>query len=499
MIQAPDLEFAAVLPLLALAVGAFGVLVAELWLTARGTGPNRAGTALVGLSAAVLLFAGILAAQGFATGAAPSFNPAHPLIRLDRFANFATALVAGATLLACLLSNGYLQEKRLHHGEYYALLLLSAAGMALLVASVDLVSAFLGIELLSIPLYVLAGFDRGALRSNESSLKYFVLGSFASAILLYGMALVYGATGATHYGAIAAALDPTNRLAQIGVGLVIVGFTFKVAAVPFHQWAPDVYEGAPTSVTAFMATAVKIAAFVGLARIATEAFANVEGLRALFGALSAATMVIGSFMAVIQESVKRMLAYSSISHAGFLLVALAAGGDEAHAALLFYLAVYSVALLGVFAAIVSLAHRGQEAERFEDFDGLASIRPGLAAALALFLISLAGIPGTAGFFGKLLVILAAVRAEQLPLAILMALSSVVSLFYYLRLPVAMYMRPLRVRDHRERSDFLELGVLAACAVLVLWLGLAPNGLPALPGLHAVEWTRASAASLTQLP
>ncbi len=498
MIPTPSLELTAILPLLFLGVGSLAVLLLELWLSARRTSKTRAGTALVGLSSFTLLLVVIVSAQAFSVGDAQTFNAAHPLVRLDPFANWTTLLVALTTLFACMLSNGYLQERGLHHGEYYALLLLSASGMCLLVASVDLLSAFLGIELLSIPLYVLAGFDRKNLRGNEAGLKYFLLGAFASAILLYGMALIYGATGSTHYAEIGAALasgsSPASLapLTEIGVGLVLVGFTFKISSVPFHQWTPDVYEGAPTSVTAFMAVTVKIAAFAALLRLVTEAFASVENLSILLSALAAVTMIVGNMMAVIQTRVKRMLAYSSVAHAGYLLVPLAAGGSDGHAALVFYLAVYSFATLGVFAGIVSLAHRGQEADRFEDFDGLSKTRPGLSALMVVFLLSLAGIPGTAGFLGKFQVFMSAVGAEMPWLAILMALTSVISLFYYLRLPIAMYMRPAHESGHRPRSDFLELGVLAACIAMVVLLGLAPN---TFPWMKALDWTRVSVAAL----
>jgi NADH-quinone oxidoreductase subunit N len=496
LIPTPELDLGAALPLLFLAGGAFSVLLAELWLTARGTGASRAGTALVALSGASLLLVVIAAGQGFAVGGTAVFNPSHPLIELDRFANFSMGLVATATLFVCMLSTGYLQELRIHHGEYFALLLLSAAGMVLLVAAVDLLSVFLGVELTAIPLYVLAGFDRRELRSNESALKYFLVGSFASALMLYGMALVYGATGATGYSAIAAGLDPESPLAMIGVGLVVVGFGFKIASVPFHQWAPDVYEGAPTSVTAFMAATVKVAACAALLRLVVEAFGAASGLQTVFAGLAALSMVVGNLMAVIQDSVKRMLAYSSIAHAGYLLVPFAAGTPEAWTAVLFYLMAYSVTTVGVFGVVIALTHRGRDADRFEDYEGLGSARPGMAALLLLFLISLAGIPGTAGFMGKLQIFMAAVAAEQVGLAILMALTSVVSLFYYLRLPVAMYMRPLRPQGHRSRTDFLELVVLGACAGSVLLLGLAPNRFG---WLQALDWTRAGVDALMAGP
>ncbi|MCP3986312.1 MAG: NADH-quinone oxidoreductase subunit N [bacterium] len=491
MIPIPTLHVVAILPVLVLAMGAFAVLSGELFLSSRGAGKSGAGSVLVGVSGATLLTVVVITVQGFISAEASEFNPDHPMLHLDRLAYFSSSLVVGAALLSCLLANGYLQELRIHHGEFYALLLLSTAGMVLLVCAVDFLSVFLGIELMSIPLYVLAGFDRGKPRSNESALKYFIAGSFATALLLYGMALVYGATGATHFATIAARLDPNDSMAMVGVGLILVGFAFKVSSVPFHQWTPDVYEGAPTAVTAFMAVTVKLAAFAALLRILDQAFGAVEALGSVLAVLAGFSMCVGNLMAIIQDNVKRMLAWSAIAQAGYLLVPLSAGTAEARAAVLFYLVVYALGNLGAFAVMIALTHRGQEADRFDDYNGLATQRPGLAAAMVLFMISLAGIPGTAGFMGKLQIFLAAVRADQLPLAILMALTSVISVYYYLRLPIAMYMRPHSERPHRRELDFLEFVVLATCAALVLLLGLLPNTLDWLP---VIDWTYQAATA-----
>jgi NADH-quinone oxidoreductase subunit N len=357
---------------------------------------------------------------------------------------------------------------------------------------VDLIAVFLGIELLSIPIYVLAGFDRRKLRSNESALKYFLVGSFASAILLYGMALLYGATGSTDFAAIGKAFDPSSPLASLGLALVVVGFTFKISAVPFHQWTPDVYEGAPTSVTAFMSVTVKVAAFAGLMRIVVDAFGGGDvALRDVLWWLAAATMIVGNVMAVIQENVKRLLAYSSVAHAGYLLMGLVAGTQAAWAALLFYLLAYLFTNLGAFGVIVALTHRGQDADRLEDFTGLARTRPALAALMTLFLLSLAGIPGTAGFIGKLQVFLAAVREGYVGLTIIAVLTSLVSVYYYLRLPVVMYMREPGAELPRLRLHSAEGLVLLVCAIAVIALGILPSEGP----LQAIDWTRESAAVL----
>ena len=331
---------------------------------------------------------------------------------------------------------------------------------------------------MSIPLYVLAGFDRRNLRSNESSFKYFLVGSFASAILLYGIALIYGVTGALDFESIRNGFPPGNPLGTIGLALVIVGFAFKVASVPFHQWAPDVYEGAPTSVTAFMAITVKVAAFMALLRLLTQAFGPVAaGLTDLFWVLAAATIVIGNVMAVIQNNLKRLLAYSSIAHAGYLLIGFATGSIESYGAVLFYLLVYVFTNLGAFAVLVALSEAGHDCDSFDDLAGLARQRPGLAALLTIFALSLAGIPGTAGFVAKFVLFKAAVASGETVLAIIGVLGSVVSVYYYLRLPVVMYMTEAKSQAPRREASTGELLTLAFCVAVVLFLGFFPSHAP----------------------
>jgi len=511
VIPAPTLELRAALPLILISLGVFAVLLAEILLKPRAAlasarSPAFASAVLCTLSVLTLAAIVVSSAGMFAEGSSLTFNLARPFVRLDRFANFSIALVALGSLLSCLLSYYYLRELKIDHGEYYALILLATSGMILLVSAVDLIAVFLGIELLSIPIYVLAGFDRRKLRSNEAALKYFLVGSFASAILLYGMALLYGATGATDFGAIRKAFqafpsgppfEPSQPLAMLGLALVVVGFTFKVSAVPFHQWTPDVYEGAPSSVTAFMSVTVKAAAFAGLMRILGGAFdGGGAALRDVLWWLAVGTMIVGNVMAVIQENVKRLLAYSSVAHAGYLMMGLVAGSQAGSSAMLFYLLAYLFTNLGAFAVIIALTNRGQDVDRVEDFAGLARSRPALAASMTLFMISLAGMPGTAGFIGKWLVFLAAVREGYVGLTVIAVLTSLVSFYYYLRLPVLMYMREPGAELPRMRLHSAEGVVLAVCAIAVIALGLFPGEGPLfLSWVHAVDWTRESAAVL----
>jgi NADH-quinone oxidoreductase subunit N len=503
MIPAPVLNLGAAMPLLLIAAGAFLVLAFDLFLP-RATDSERWRKSLALSFASLGVLAAVIAssAGAFGAGSTLEFSPDHPMFQLDRLTAFGTITVCVGAALALLLSTYYLKEVGVQHGEYYALVLLATSGMILLAGSVDLISAFLGIELMSIPIYVLAGFDRRRVRANESALKYFLAGSFASALLLYGMALLYGATGETSYAGIGAAFDGSDPLAVIGLALLLVGFTFKVSAVPFHQWTPDVYEGAPASVTAYMSVTVKAAAFVALVRLAQATFGAVEGpLSDALWVIAAATMILGNLMAVIQDNVKRMLAYSSVAHAGYLLVGLVAaspgGYGDAYASVLFYLVAYLFLNLGAFGVIIALTHRGQDADRFDDYAGLAKRRPALAALMTLFMIGLAGIPGTAGFVAKFKIFMAAVQQGYVSLVVIAVLTSLVSVYYYLRLPVLMYMREPGEAAGRLRLATGEQIALVACAVAVVVLGLLPNNGPedVLSFVRALDWSREAAAAL----
>jgi NADH-quinone oxidoreductase subunit N len=362
--------------------------------------------------------------------------------------------------------------------------------MFVLVMSIDLISFFMGFELMSLPIYALAAFDRRSLKSSESGLKYFLLGAFASAILLYGMALLYGATGHTDFAGIAASPGLSSSLARAGVALMVVGLAFKVSAVPFHHWTPDVYEGAPTTVTAFMLVTVKCSAFVVLIRLLSFLSPEMnEALSNVFWVLAALTMLVGNLMAVLQNDVKRLIAYSSVSHAGIMLIAVVVGSPEAHASLLFYLMIYVFMNAGVFGVLVALSRDGEECERIDDLAGLARRRPGLAAALTLFMFALAGVPGTGGFMAKFLVFSAAVGEGYIWLTILGVATSVVAAFYYLRLPVAMYMgesiEEVEESDATRELGSFEMAVLILCSVAVFYLGILPDRTPFLKAVDVL--------------
>ena len=377
------------------------------------------------------------------------------LFRADAFSLFVHLIVIGVAFLAILGSTNYLKREDLDAGEFCALILFATAGMGVMAGAQELLTAFVGLEMSSIASYILAGYKRDAPRSNEAAMKYFLLGSFATAFFLYGIALTYGATGTTHLDMMgqAGAQTPATLL-KMGLGLVFVGLAFKVAAAPFQLWTPDVYEGAPAPVTAMLSTGPKAAAFA----LALRILANVDAAGALwFWALWAAavmSMFAGNLGALAQTNLKRMLAYSSIAHAGYILVALAAAAatdrpEAGIAAALFYLVSYALVKLGAFLIVAHLGGTGERHIEIEDFAGLARRQPAMAACLSLFLLSLLGLPITAGFLGKFYVFNAALESNLIWLAILLALNSVIGAYYYLRVMVAMYMHEAttEITDH----------------------------------------------------
>jgi NADH-quinone oxidoreductase subunit N len=399
--------------------------------------------------------------------------------------------VLSVGILTVLLSPAYLRSSRIDRGEYYALALFSVVGMMGLVAARELISLFVALEIMSVALYALAGMRRDTIESQESAVKYFITGAFSSSFLLYGIALLYGASGSTSLDRVAAAVvsaaPATRTMALLGTGLVLVGFGFKVASVPFHMWAPDVYEGAPTTVTAFMSAGVKVAAFGGLLRVLSEAVPTLAASwRPALAILAIVSMIGGNLGALAQGNVKRMLAYSSIAHAGYLLTALVALPRTAGEAVLFYLVGYAAVNLGGFGALAALSRDGREPLSLGDMAGLADRRPALAAALTVFLVSLTGIPVSAGFVGKFYLFWAAVGAGYVELAVVGVLMSVVSAYYYLRVVVYMYMRE-PVGDDAWSPVGPGSGLaLALCAGAVLFLGIYPAPVLALARLAAAS-------------
>lgn len=431
----------------------------------EGKGQEIGWMAVAGLAFAAVangwLYSGV-AEDGFAA-----------MIAVDRFRLFANWIFILAAALSIIISLAYVARNRLQAGEYYSLILFATVGMMFMASARDLMVIFLGLELMSIGAYALVGFNRRDRRSAEAGLKYFLLGAFATGFLLFGIALLYGAAGSTNIQAIASAIAEGTTAGQLlvpGVALLAIGFAFKVAAVPFHMWTPDVYEGAPTPVTAFMAAAVKAAAFAAFLRV------FVVGLDGVYGqwwpilwCLAAITMVVGNIVALAQSNVKRMLAYSSIAHGGYLLVAIVAANDTAAASLLFYLLVYTIMTIAVFAVVVTVGGQSEGNSRIEDYSGLGWHRPVLGIFMTIFLLSLAGFPGTAGFIAKYQLLLGAAEARLWFLSVVLVLTTVISYWYYLRVAWYMWMK-----EGDEAAEVVASRAdppLAIHVVLVLGAGL----------------------------
>jgi NADH-quinone oxidoreductase subunit N len=408
------------------------------------------------------------------------------MLIIDNFSIFFQWLFLIITGVTAVLSMRFNERESINRGEYYALLLFACSGMSLMAASGDLILTFLGIEILSIATYILAGFKRNDIRSNESSLKYFLLGSFATAILLYGIALVYGGTGSTNYQSIReivllqGKIQPTTL---IGIALLLVGFSFKVALVPFHSWVPDVYEGAPTPITAFMAVGPKAAGFAALIRILIQAFPLLDHHWVpILWLLAILTMTLGNIVAVLQTNIKRMLAYSAIAHAGYILIGIVTNSAAGISAVLFYLVIYTVMNLVAFSVVLSISQTGDSRVHLDDYIGLGRRAPFAAAALSLALISLAGIPLTGGFMGKLYLFGAAIQQGYIILAVIAVLNSVVSVFYYFRLMVTMYMRePGMDMAEPEPIGRPVQAIIAIGCILIFLLGIHPDRILALAG------------------
>lgn len=492
-------------PLLAVGLGGLLLMLAEALgkpASAEGFGPRGlvldagAGRASeLSLGSSVILFAAAACAAAvwlLGPEQIKGLDQVAPYLIIDRFTLFFAFVLCLTGGLAALFAGGYLPEHRLERGEFFPLLLFSTLGALALAAAGDLLTLFIALETMSLGVYSLIGLRRGSVRATEAALKYFLLGSFSAAIMLFGAALLYGATGRTDLVGIGQAVATIGQADSvvsagavlIGVALMLTGLAFKVSAVPFHAWTPDAYEGAPIPVTGYMAAVVKAAAFAVLVRVLFESFGDERlmswgtGWPPVLALLSVLTMTFANLVAGRQQSVKRMLAYSSIAHAGYALVGVVAmmRSPDAQPAVLFYLLGYALSTVGAFGALILCGSRGKEAVSYEDLAGLGKRHPPVALAFSLFLLSLAGVPPTLGFFGKLYVFQAAVGAELYSLVVIALVNSVLGAYYYLRVLVYMYMRepapgaPVAVP---MRSGFVVAGVLLS-AIFVLFMGIFPD-------------------------
>lgn len=425
----------------------------------------------------------ILGLLGAAAGAIAAYGDPGPafqnLLVIDGFATFFRVLVIVVGLLVVFTSADYLRRENAPGGEFYALLLFSIVGQSLMASANELIMIFLGLEISSIASYILAGYLRDDPRNNESALKYFLLGSFATAFLLFGIAWIYGATGSTNLAVIRGALisggQPLN-LATVAAALLFIGFAFKISAVPFQSWAPDVYQGAPAPVAAFLTVGPKAAAFAVLVRVFLTAFDPIVSSWApLLWIVALATMIVGNFAAILQSNIKRLLAYSSIAHAGYVLVAVTAHSGDGSAAAMFYLAAYAFTNIGAFAVVAYFSRKGEKYVGVDDFAGLAQRQPAMAAMLTIFLLSLIGVPLTGGFFGKFYIFKAALDAHLVWLTVLGLLNSAVAAYYYLRVLVVMYFKEPgeSAENLPPAGPALQVAVYAS-ALGVLVLGIFPS-------------------------
>jgi len=484
---APGSLLTALTPDLVLGVGTLIIVLVAAWRRSSDEHQFRVGTLSVGLLVLTL------AVVGWSAYATPSIDQG--IIATDNFRWAVDAIILVGAILTIPIAIEAQRRAAITVPETHVLVLFATQGMMLLAAARDLILVFLGIEVMSIAVYALAAINRRSARSAEAALKYFLLGSFSTAFLLYGMALVYGASGATRFDAIAAALaDPAvvnSPMLKIGIGLLVVGFGFKVAAAPFHMWAPDAYDGAPTPYTAFMAASVKAAAFAAFLRVFVEALAPAYAMwHPVIWWLAVVTMVVGNITAIAQRNIKRMLAYSSIAHAGYVLVAVVVGPAigasrdvvTGPAAFLFYLFAYTLSTMGVFAVVAALSRRGEPALSFDEYNGLFFVRPGLTLAMSACLLALLGFPvfGGVGFWAKWYMIQAALRGGNAPqtlLVVALVTTSVISAAYYLYVITVMFMRP-RPADAPEPPPVGRLTqmVIGATVVLIIFLGFAPTQL-----------------------
>src|SRR5262245_56325741 len=458
-------DFYYILPELVLTGGALVVLIADVLL------PR--GSKVLGWLSLLVLAATLCSLAPFTS---THVEVAHGLLAVDRFALFFKIVFLGAAAITTLISMKYLEIEGVSPGEYYFLILCATLGMMIMASGIDLISIFIGLETMAVSFYILAGFIKPNARSNEAAVKYFLLGAFSLGILLYGMSLMYGLSGTTALRPMAAAFvgqerDPRLVLAVI---LVVAGVGFKIAAVPFHMWAPDVYEGAPTPITAFLSVGSKAASFAMLMRIFVEGLPSMSAdWRLLFWVLSIVTMTVGNVAAVTQSNVKRMLAYSSIAHAGYVLIGIVAGTPRGITATLVYLMIYSFMQLGAFAVVVLLRRSDVAGDELKDFSGLHVRNPLAAFAMLVFMLSLGGIPPTAGFMGKFWLFSAAIDAHYYWLALIGVLNSAISLYYYIRIVVFMYVKREVAGTEPSTSPPMALALAVAVAATLV-LGVYPR-------------------------
>ena len=511
MLPVNSTDFHVIAPMLIVVIFAMVVLMVDLAL------PRDRKSLCVGVSLAGILLAWAACFSLWPSGmtAATAKTGFNGTVVADGFAISFQIILLVVAALSIMLSKTYIELKGINYGEYYALMLFSTSGAMLMATSRELITIFIGLEVLSIALYVLSGLARTEARSEESAMKYFLLGSFSSCFFLYGIALIYGGTGTTRLDTLTtvSATALMSSYAVAGFALLIVGLGFKAAIVPFHAWTPDVYEGAPTSVTAFMSAGAKCGAFAALVRVGIVLLPLSSVFHDVFWVLAILTMVVGNVIAIVQTNIKRMLAYSSIAHAGYILVGLLAGSSgyaqahpelgipsQAYAGILFYVLAYTFMNLGAFGILILLARRGDELNNIEDLQGLAATQPWAAALMALFMFSLAGVPPAAGFFGKFYVFIAAVNAHQYSLAVIGLVASVIGAAYYLRIVYTMYFLPAKREFPANVWSFAPGAdvALAVCAVATLLFGILPTLLygPAIVGGNSLQ-PKAAVTTLAQ--
>ncbi|MBW4054285.1 MAG: NADH-quinone oxidoreductase subunit N [Proteobacteria bacterium] len=470
MILIPVVNMTPILPEIFLSVLAMALLLINVFV------PGRQKSYLAYISFIGIVAAAVLVGSGWGSHV-ESFGGS---VVLDDFATFFKMTFLVGAGLTVLIADKYMEREECNHGELYSLILFAVVGMMLMASGTDLMTIFLGLEVMSVTLYVLAGFNRANKKSNEAGLKYFLLGAFSTGFMLYGMALIYGATGTTRLYKIAEVvgqmtLPSSNIMLVAGMLLMMTGFAFKIAAAPFHMWTPDVYEGAPTPMTAFMSAGPKAAGFAALLRLFLVALPALQvEWSHVFWVLAVLTMTVGNITALRQDNIKRVLAYSSIAHAGYALVGFAAGNGTGIAGILFYMLSYSFMNIGAFAIIILVAKKGETNGNVSDFAGLGFKRPVLAVAMTIFLFSLAGVPPAAGFIGKFYLFSGAIQKGYIWLAVIGVLNSAASVYYYLRIMVFMYFK-----ESTEDFEWVHVTPPVALALIIavagtLILGIVPS-------------------------